>query len=138
MGENKPQRAVKAEQPFLIPHDGVVGIIVGLGVALGVLQTAFFVLREIAVMYLAHIRRKTGLQGGIFRLCHKFLIAFLKHGRIDTGGAVLVAVLVHLVDEKQRQHLDALIQIPQFLVQVSFDGAPDLCLLDDVLIHISD
>ena len=55
VGENKPQRTLKAEKPLLVPHDGVVGVIVGLGVALGVLQASFLVLREVAVMYLAYI-----------------------------------------------------------------------------------
>ena len=68
---------------------------------------------------------------------HQLLVALLKHGGIGAGGAVLMAVLVHLVDKEQGQYLDALLQIPQLLVQVGFDGAPDLRLLDDVLVHVA-
>ena len=137
VGENKPQRAVKAEQPFLIPHDGVVGVIVGLGVALGVLQASFLVLREVAVMYLAHICGESLSEERILGLCDQLLIALLKHSGVDAGCAVLVAVLVHLIDEEQGQYLDPLVQIPQLFVKVGFDGAPDLRLLDDVLVHVS-
>ena len=137
MGENEPQRTLKAEKPLFVPHDGVVGVIVGLGVALGVLQTALFVLGEVAVMYLTHIRGESLLKDGILGFCHKLLVAFLKHGGIDTGCAVLMAVLVHLVNEEQGQHLNTLVQIPQFLIQVGFDGAPDLRFLDDILVHIA-
>ena len=48
-----------------------------------------------------------------------------------------MAVLVHLIDEEQGQYLDPLVQIPQLFVKVGFDGAPDLRLLDDVLVHVS-
>ena len=88
-------------------------------------------------MYLAHICGESLPEDGVFRLCYKLLVAFLKHGGIDAGGAILVAVLVYLVDEEQGQHLDALLQIPQFFVQVGFDGAPDLRFLDDVLVYVA-
>ena len=102
VGEDKPQGTVKAEQPLFVPHDGVIGVVIGLSVSLGVFETALFVLREVAVVYLADISGEAGLQGGIFGLCHQLLIALLKHLGIDSRCAVLVAVLVHLVDEKQR------------------------------------
>lgn len=41
------------------------------------------------------------------------------------------------IDEEQGQYLDPLVQIPQLFVKVGFDGAPDLRLLDDVLVHVS-
>ena len=88
-------------------------------------------------MYLTHIRGESLLKDGILGFRYQLLIALLKHGGIDTGCAVLMAVLVHLVDEEQGQHLDALVQIPQLFVQVGFDGAPDLRLLDDVLVYIA-
>ena len=137
VGENKPQRTLKAEKPLLVPHDGVVGVIVGLGVALGVLQASFLVLREVAVMYLAHICGESLSEERILGLCDQLLIALLKHSGVDAGCAVLVAVLVHLIDEEQGQYLDPLVQIPQLFVKVGFDGAPDLRLLDDVLVHVS-
>ena len=48
-----------------------------------------------------------------------------------------MAVLVHFIDKEQGQYLDTLVQIPQFFVQVGFDGAPDLRFLDDVLIYVA-
>ena len=88
-------------------------------------------------MYLAHICGESLSEERILGLCDQLLIALLKHGGVDAGCAVLMAVLVHLVNEEQGQHLDTLVQIPQLLVQVGFDGAPDLRLLDDVLVHIA-
>ena len=137
VGENKPQRTLKAEKPLLVPHDGVVGVIVGLGVALGVLQVSFLVLGEVAVMYLAHTCGESLSEDGILGFRHQLLVAFLKHGGVDAGCAILVAVLVHLVDEEQGQDLDTLVQIPQLFVQMGFDGASNLRFLDDVLVHIS-
>ena len=74
----------------------------------------------------------------IFRFCKQFKITFLKHLRIDTGRAVLMAVLVHLIDKEQRQHFDSLVSVPQFLIQMRFNGAANLRPLDDVLIDIAD
>ena len=50
MGENEAQRAGKAEKPFLVPHDGVVSIVIGLRVAFGILEAAFLVLGKITVV----------------------------------------------------------------------------------------
>jgi hypothetical protein len=50
MAEDEPERLLHTEQPFLVLHDQVVNIVVGLCVAGGVLEDAFFVLGEIAVV----------------------------------------------------------------------------------------
>ena len=88
-------------------------------------------------MYLAHTCGESLSEDGILGFRHQLLVAFLKHGGVDAGCAILVAVLVHLVDEEQGQDLDTLVQIPQLFVQMGFDGASNLRFLDDVLVHIS-
>ena len=42
--EDEAKRALKAEQPFLVPHDRIVGIVVRGGIALGVFQVTLLIL----------------------------------------------------------------------------------------------
>ena len=111
VGENKAQGTGEGQKPLLIPHDGVVGAGIVLRVASGVFVVALFVLREITIMNSGSIRRKMLPQRRILGNRYQFSVQFLKHLRIDSLAAILGAVLLHLVDEKQGQHLDALFRI---------------------------
>ena len=137
MGEDKAQRTGKAQQPLLITHDGIIGIIICRCVALGVLQSALFVLREVAVMRLGNIRREPLSNWCVLRTGDQLQVAFLKHFGIDTGRSVLQPIVGNLIDEEQGQNLNALVGISKFLVQVCLYSAADLCLLYHVLIDIA-
>ena len=54
VAEDEAQRLVHRQQPLLVLHDQVVDLVVGLGVAPRVLEHAFLVLGEVAVVQLVH------------------------------------------------------------------------------------
>ena len=49
-----------------------------------------------------------------------------------------MAVLVHLVDEEQGQHLDAPAHVAQLFIQMGLDGAADLGLFHHILVDVPD
>ena len=85
MGEDKAQRTGKAQQPFLITHDGIIGIIICRCVALGVLQSALFVLREVAIVCFGNIRREPLSNWCVLRTGNQLQITLLKHLGVNTG-----------------------------------------------------
>ena len=138
VGEDKAQRTGKAQQPFLVTHDGIIGIIICRCVALGVLQSALFVLREVAIVCFGNIRREPLSNWCVLRTGDQLQVAFLKHFGIDTGRSVLQPIVGDFIDEEQRQDFDTLVSIAKLLVQVCLYSAADLCLLYHVLVDIAD
>ena len=49
-----------------------------------------------------------------------------------------MTVFIHLINKKQRQHLDSLIGISHLLIQMSLDSPFDLCPFDNIFVHVSD
>ena len=110
MAEDEPQRLLHRKQPLLVLHDQVVDLVVGLGVAAGVLEHALLVLGEVAVVQPVH-RQLEPVQR-----CVALVLGELGQGRLEglgelafhrLPGAVVVAVVGHAVDEEQAQDLDA-------------------------------
>ena len=90
MGKDKAQRAIKGKQGFLVAHNQAVSIVVRLHCAVGVFQTAFLVLREIAVVY----ARRIGIA------C-KLSIDFFKPKSKLACCSIFRTVILHAVDEEQ-------------------------------------
>ena len=107
MGKDKAQRAAEGKQGFLVAHNEAVGIVVRLSCTVGVFQTAFLVLREIASVYARRI-------GTVCKLPIDF---FKPKGKL-ARCSVCRTVILHAVDEEQRQHLNPQRIQPFFLRQM--------------------
>ena len=100
MGEYKTQWTVKTQQPFLIPHNGVIGIIVRLCISFCIFQLAFLILRKVTVMYLRNIRRKSIAYWLILWLCNQFLITGFKHFSINPWCSIFMTIFLYFVYKK--------------------------------------
>ena len=146
VGEDEPHWFGEREQPFLAFQDQVIGIRVG-GLALVVaasgdlavdLVLGLLVDGEVALVHLPHV---VATQVGLILLGRRVDGEFAEHLVTNRGVLLLehprivaesvltavVAVLGDLVDEEQREHLDALAEQLAFLVQM---GTNDLTNLD--------
>ena len=133
MREDELERRLQAEQPFLVLHDEVVGalgaVTSGL-VALGsVRPPALLVDREVAVVDLCCVTAEVDLleEARVVGVHRELLVLGLEHLGVlalDRVAVIVVpAVLVHRVDEEQRQHLDALRSKSPLLVEVLLNRA---------------
>lgn len=122
VGEDKPCRLVKGQQPFLVFQNQVIGgnIVGELAATLDLAVHAapgFLIDAEVAFMYSAHIAASGFEIFLIRRIKHRDVlvqnseILLLKHHAIFAEHLVAVfvipAVLFHFVDEEQGQALDA-------------------------------
>ena len=89
MGKDKAQRAAEGKQGFLVAHNEAVGIVVRLRCAVGVFQTTFLVLREIAAVYACRIG-----------IACKLSIDFFKPKGKLACCSVCRTVVLHAVDEE--------------------------------------
>ena len=140
MAEDEAERLVHRKQPLLVLHDEVVNVVVGLGVAPGVLQHALLVLREVAVVQAspAAVSSSQDVVARVLRQRGQLRLEPLRELALDRlAGRVVVAVVGHAVDEEQAQHLDAPPAKLQFLVQVLLDRVPDLHA-PDIVAHSTD
>ena len=137
--ENEAGGLLKRQQPLLVLQDQVVGghIVGHAGVLAACLEcgiqlTALFVDGKVAVvgsgrfdvLQVTLVRRVVKLQ----YLVQVLVVLFLENAGVLALFVVcaIVAVLGHLVDEEQRQYLDALLQQPLLLVEVCLDGLANL------------
>ena len=137
MREDKAQGTIKGQQPFFIFHNGVVGAVIVLRVAFGVLIVALFVLRKISVMDALCVDGEAFPQGSVLWQAHQFGIEFFKHLRVNTLAALRVAVFLYFVDEEQGQHFDTLFCVAQFLIQMRLNRPAYLHTLDKFFVNVA-
>ena len=150
MREDELQWRLKAQQLFLVAHDEVVGVIVSRCAATGVLDhlhrlatDLFLVDGEVAVVHLVggHAQVHLGKQALVVGVTCPAFVFFLEHQGVvplhRVALVVVLAVLRHLVDEEQAQHLHPQRAQPFFLVQVLLDRAADHFALDGTGVHIA-
>ena len=145
VGEDEPNRFGERQQPLLVLEDQVVGIGVGrlslvvaapghlaVDLVLGLLVDG-----EVPLVNLPHlVAAKVALvllgRGVDSEFSEHFVtdrgVLLLEHARIVAEGVftAVVTVLGNLIDEEQREHLDALAEQLTFLVQVSAHNLPNL------------
>ena len=145
VGEDEPNRFGERQQPLLVLEDQVVGIGVGrlslvvaapghlaVDLVLGLLVDG-----EVPLVNLPHlVAAKVALvllgRGVDSEFSEHFVtdrgVLFLEHARIVAEGVftAVVTVLGNLIDEEQREHLDALAEQLTFLVQMSAHNLPNL------------
>ena len=133
MGKDELQRLLQAQQPFLFPHNQLVG-------PLGVVPVFLIVFRrfgpaaaaiqgKVAVMDLLHRRRRQihALKKlAVIGMAGRPAVLLLKNpgifARSRAAVSIISPILGYRVDEKQGQHLDALGLEPLLLVQVLAEG----------------
>ena len=114
VGKDELERRGQIEQAFLVAHNQAVGVVIGLGAAVGVLQHLdrfaahfFLVDGKIAVMHVFGGVRHVQLleQALVVRVARPIAVFLLEHLRVDAflriAFRVVLAVLRHLVDEEQ-------------------------------------
>lgn len=147
VGEDEAQRCLHGKQAFLVFHDERVGIIVALRLAARVLRVAFLVHGKIAVVNVADIVEvllavKADAEQLVPFVLDEVTIARLEHLRIRPrlflAVRVVDAIIRHLVDEEQRQHLDPHREQLEFLVEMRADRLHDLIAFQRQIIHRAD
>ena len=137
VAEHEPRRLVLVEQPFLLLHDQLVRVIVGLGRAGRVLEPVRRALlaledREVAATQLGRILREqllplrrlgTLLAEQLVEPLHELTV------RIVVVRAITEEAL-HLVDEEQGEHLDTLGAQLRLLAQMLLDRLAHHLLVD--------
>ena len=132
MGEDKGHRFLEREQALLVFHDQVIGFSVALGLA------------SLAVLHDHHTfaGAPLGKVGGLDVVCAE--VAPLRITRLHLfegarkehpNDAILRSIVGHLVNEEQREYLDAAISEAALFPQMLLDGVADLGLKDSLAIR---
>lgn len=101
MWENKSQRTIKRQKPFLIFHNCVISVVISQCVAFCVFVNSFFILWKIAVVTAFHICVKVSFQDCIFFFAHKFVVTFFKHLSVDALTSILCTVFFYFIYKEQ-------------------------------------
>ena len=143
MGKDEAHRFVETQQTLLVLQNKIVGRdIIGCiraSFGLAVHRTAFLVDGEIARVSVLHgdaiqIRHIVGIEHVLLlvQLCHILLLKYLAIASQQLLSVLVVlAVLRHLVDEEERQALDATLKQGGLLAEMRLDGLAYLyaCLM---------
>ena len=138
VGEDKPGRLLKGQQPFLIFQNQVIG-----GNIIGQIRSALdrtvyamplFIDTEIAFMHIVYIDRIQISQIVRVKQCAVLIqnrkILLLENFSVLTqkfiAFLIVLAIFCHLINEEQRKRLDAHFETFLLFFKVRFDGFTDL------------
>ena len=150
VGENKAEWRFEAQQPLLIAHNQIEGIVVFGGFPGSIHKNfkfifvirdfPFLIHREISIVNLAYLHVPVFQlleQGSIFRFLYQTVVFLFEDAGILAVLAVslriVLPVVCHLVDKEQAQHFYSLRVEHYFFVKMRLDGHAYLLSLQQVV-----